>query len=56
MTDYPELIGGTIDRLDTEMMRAAKGRLISKVGAEGVIQSACCPVMIGQADWGCTQD
>jgi L-asparaginase II len=36
MTTYPEIIGGTTDRLDTELMRAAKGRLISKVGAEGV--------------------
>jgi L-asparaginase II len=36
MTTYPELVGGTSDRLDTEIMRAAKGRLVSKVGAEGV--------------------
>jgi L-asparaginase II len=36
MTNHPELIGGTSDRLDTELMRAAKGRLVSKVGAEGV--------------------
>jgi L-asparaginase II len=36
MSTYPELIGGTSDRLDTEIMRAAKGRLVSKVGAEGV--------------------
>ena len=36
MLANPELIGGTTDRLDTEIMRAAKGRLISKVGAEGV--------------------
>jgi L-asparaginase II len=36
MTEYPELVGGTKERLDTEMMRAAKGALISKVGAEGV--------------------
>ena len=27
MTARPELIGGTSDRLDTEMMRAARGRL-----------------------------
>jgi L-asparaginase II len=33
---HPELIGGTTDRLDTEIMRAASGRLFSKVGAEGV--------------------
>jgi L-asparaginase II len=36
MSAYPELIGGTSDRLDTEIMRAAPGGLISKVGAEGV--------------------
>ena len=36
MTAYPELIGGTSERLDTEIMRAAPGLLISKVGAEGV--------------------
>jgi L-asparaginase II len=36
MTAYPELVGGTVERLDTEMMRATGGALISKVGAEGV--------------------
>lgn len=36
MTSYPELIGGTSERLDTEIMRAAPGRVVSKVGAEGV--------------------
>jgi len=35
MMDYPELIGGT-ERLDTLLMSAARGRLISKIGAEGV--------------------
>jgi L-asparaginase II len=35
MTTYPELIGGT-QRLDTLLMRAAPGRVFSKVGAEGV--------------------
>jgi len=43
MIDHPELIGGTTDRLDTEMMRAAKGRLISKVGAEGVYTVGVLP-------------
>ncbi|HUS11768.1 MAG TPA: asparaginase [Pyrinomonadaceae bacterium] len=43
MTKYPELIGGTSDRLDTEMMRAAKGRLVSKVGAEGVYTVGVLP-------------
>lgn len=36
MTAHPEMVGGTIERLDTELMRATSGRLISKVGAEGV--------------------
>jgi L-asparaginase II len=35
MMKYPELIGGT-ERLDTMLMQAAPGKLISKVGAEGV--------------------
>ncbi len=35
MIKYPELIGGT-NRLDTMMMQAARGKLISKVGADGV--------------------
>lgn len=43
MINRPELIGGTSDRLDTEMMRAAQGRLISKVGAEGVYTVGVLP-------------
>ena len=39
---YPELIGGT-QRLDTILMRAATGKIISKVGAEGVWLSAVLP-------------
>ncbi|MEP6945082.1 MAG: asparaginase [Acidobacteriota bacterium] len=35
MLRYPELVGGT-GRLDTMMMEVAPGRLISKVGADGV--------------------
>lgn len=35
MLKYPELIGGT-ERLDTLIMHAAPGKLISKVGADGV--------------------
>jgi L-asparaginase II len=41
MTKYPELIGGT-NRLDTMLMRSAGGRLVSKVGADGVW---CCGVL-----------
>jgi L-asparaginase II len=47
MINHPELIGGTVNRLDTEMMRAAGGRLISKVGAEGVYTVGVLP----SADW-----
>lgn len=43
MTTYPELIGGTTDRLDTEIMRAAPDRIISKVGAEGVYTAGVLP-------------
>jgi L-asparaginase II len=43
MSTYPELIGGTSDRLDTEIMRAAPGRLVSKVGAEGVYTAGIKP-------------
>ncbi len=35
MTEFPELIGGT-GRLDTMLMQAVPGKIISKVGAEGV--------------------
>ncbi len=47
MSTFPELIGGSKDRLDTEIMRAGKGRLISKVGAEGVYTCGILPC----ADW-----
>jgi L-asparaginase II len=35
MMNYPELVGGT-ERLDTLLMQAARGKFISKIGAEGV--------------------
>jgi len=43
MIEYPEMIGGTTDRLDTEMVRAAKGRVISKIGAEGLYTVGVLP-------------
>lgn len=43
MTAYPELIGGTSERLDTEIMRATAGRVVSKVGAEGVYTAGILP-------------
>ncbi|MBA3335702.1 MAG: asparaginase [Acidobacteria bacterium] len=42
MMDYPEMIGGT-DRLDTLIMQAAPHKLISKIGAEGVMTAAVLP-------------
>lgn len=35
MIRHPEIVAGT-DRLDTDLMRAARGRIFVKVGAEGV--------------------
>ena len=43
MTAFPELIGGTSQRLDTEIMRATRGRVVSKVGAEGVYTAGILP-------------
>lgn len=42
MMNYPELIGGT-KRLDTVIMQAAHGKIISKVGAEGVYVAGVLP-------------
>ncbi len=36
MIEFPEMVGGTRNRLDTDLMLAAKGMLVSKVGAEGL--------------------
>lgn len=47
MIDYPEMVGGTRDRLDTEMIRAGNGTLISKIGAEGVYTVGVLP----SAEW-----
>src|SRR6185369_8435487 len=43
MIDFPEMIGGTRNRLDTELIRAGGGRLISKIGAEGVYTVGVLP-------------
>ena len=40
---FPEMVGGSKDRLDTELIRAGKGRLISKIGAEGVYTIGVLP-------------
>ncbi len=36
MMAYPELVGGTRDRLDTSLMKAGAGRLVSKSGMEAL--------------------
>ena len=43
MNAHPELIGGSSERLDSEIMRAAPRRVISKVGAEGVYTAGINP-------------
>lgn len=43
MISHPEMVGGATERLDTELIRAGKGRLISKVGAEGVYTVGVLP-------------
>jgi len=47
MTRYPEMIGGRAERLDTVIMQAAPGKVISKVGAEGVYTAGVLP----NAEW-----
>lgn len=42
MSSFPELIGG-VERLDTMLMQAADGNIISKVGADGVWLCAVLP-------------
>jgi L-asparaginase II len=42
MSSFPELIGG-VERLDTMLMQAAGGDLLSKVGADGVWLCAVMP-------------
>ena len=42
MLEFPEMIGGT-KRLDTMLMQAGNGKLISKIGAEGVYSAAILP-------------
>jgi len=43
VTTYPELVGGAGERLDTEMMRATRGAVVSKIGAEGVYTAGVRP-------------
>ena len=43
MLKFPEMVGGSRDRLDTELIKLSKGRLISKIGAEGVYAVGVLP-------------
>lgn len=43
MIEYPEMIGGTKGRFDTDLLRAARGKLICKVGAEAVYSVGVLP-------------
>jgi L-asparaginase II len=36
MLEFPEMIGGSHKRLDTDLMRIARRQIVAKVGAEGV--------------------
>ena len=42
MMNFPEMIGGS-ERLDTMIMQNARGRIISKVGADGVYTAGVLP-------------
>jgi L-asparaginase II len=42
MIEYPEMVGGT-KRFDTDLLRAARGKLICKVGAEAVYSIGVLP-------------
>lgn len=43
MLSHPEMVGGSHERLDTELMHTGRGTLISKVGAEGVYTIGVLP-------------
>ncbi len=43
MTAHPEMIGGTKDRLDTDLLKVGAGKLICKVGAEAVYSVGVLP-------------
>ncbi len=44
MLAHPEMVGGTRDRLDTSLMKAAPGRIVSKAGMEALRGLAILPV------------
>jgi len=43
MINHPEMIGGTKGRFDTELLKAANGKLICKIGAEAVYSIGVIP-------------
>ncbi|HEY6330882.1 MAG TPA: asparaginase, partial [Blastocatellia bacterium] len=43
MTGNPELLGGSRGRLDSDLIRVARGKLVSKVGAEAVYAIGVLP-------------
>jgi L-asparaginase II len=43
MLAHPEMVGGTRDRLDTSLMKAAPGRVVSKGGMEALRGLAILP-------------
>lgn len=43
MTAHPEMVGGTRERFDTEVMRACGASAVSKIGAEGVYTAGVHP-------------
>lgn len=43
MINHPEMVGGTKRRFDTELLRAAHGKLICKIGAEAVYSVGVLP-------------
>lgn len=43
MMEFPEMVGSTHGRFDSDLMNATRGRLIAKVGAEGVYTVGVMP-------------
>jgi L-asparaginase II len=43
MIAHPEMVGGTKGRFDTELLRAANGKLVCKIGAEAVYAIGVLP-------------
>ncbi|MGH9899043.1 MAG: asparaginase [Pyrinomonadaceae bacterium] len=43
MVSHPEMVGGTHERLDTEIILTTNGKVVSKIGAEGVYAAGVNP-------------